>query len=202
MGGFVKKTLVETIAIINRSTRRRGDVLLIIRSTKNLLKDMKIDKSITKIDIADPFFSWHANLVFVNKRKHIVLINDLSRLSLTIAGIRSTQYKNLNNIFKEQLKNYLVSENINNSTINEYLDECNEAVYTTTNNRSILGTLNDIVLIMQEAGKEFDNYYDLNRWNNDRIYKSIDLNNQRQYLRPIELYNKELENRYTRLFGS
>lgn len=89
---------------------------------------MKIDKTITTIDIADPFFSWHANLVFVNKRKHIVLINDLSRLSLTLAGIRSTQYKNLENIFKEQLKNYLISENINNSTINEYLNECNEAV--------------------------------------------------------------------------
>ncbi|WP_339220948.1 hypothetical protein [Paenibacillus sp. FSL W7-1332] len=195
------KTLVETIAI-NRLNQKRGDILLIIRSTKNLLKDMKIDKSITKIDIADPFFSWHANLVFVNKRKHIVLINDLSRLSLTIAGIRSTQYKNLKNIFKEQLENYLISERINKSTIHEYLNECNEAVYTTTNNRSILGTLNDIVLIMQDVGTEFDNYYDLNRWNNDRLYKSIDLNNQREYLRPIELFNNELENRYTRLFDS
>lgn len=58
--------------------------MLAIRSTKNLLRDMKIDKTITTIDIADPFFSWHANLVFVNKRKHIVLINDLSRLSLTL----------------------------------------------------------------------------------------------------------------------
>lgn len=176
--------------------------MLVIRSTKNLLRDMKIDKTITAIDIADPFFSWHANLVFVNKRKHIVLINDLSRLSLTLAGIRSTQYKNLENIFKEQLKNYLISENINNSTINEYLNECNEAVYTTTNNRSVLGTLNDIVLIMQEVRKEFDNYYDLNRWNNDRVYKSIDLNNQREYLRPIDLFNKELEKRYIGLFDS
>lgn len=46
------------------------------------------------------------------------------------------------------------------------------------------------------------NYYDLNRWNNDRVYKSIDLNNQREYLRPIDLFNKELEKRYIRLFDS
>ncbi|MFE0558906.1 DUF6933 domain-containing protein [Paenibacillus sp. NPDC058910] len=77
-----------------------------------------------------------------------------------------------------------------------------EAVYTTTNNRSVLRTLNDIVLIMQEVRKEFDNYYDLNRWNNDRVYKSIDLNNQREYLRPIDLFNKELEKRYIGLFDS
>ena len=159
---------------------------------------MKIDKSITPIAIADQLFSWHANLVFVNKRKHVVLINDLTRLSLTIPGIRSTQYKNLQNIFKEQLKNYLIFENIDNLTINEYLNECIEAVYTTTNNRSILGTLNDIVLIMQDVGKEFDDYNDLNRWNNERLYKTIDLNNQTKYLRPIELFNKELDKRYTK----
>ncbi|WP_160036939.1 DUF6933 domain-containing protein [Paenibacillus sp. An7] len=170
--------------------------MLVIRSTKKLLKDMKIDKIITPIAISDPFFSWHANLVLVNRRKHVVFVNDLTRLSLTIPGIRSTQYKNLENIFKEHLKSYLLFENIDDSKINEYLNGCHEAIYTTTNNRSILGTLNDIVFIMKDIGREFDDCNDLNRWNNYRIFKTIDSNNTQRYLKPIELFNKELDEQY------
>lgn len=153
---------------------------------------MKIERTITKIDISDSFFSWHANLVLVNRRKHIIFVNDLSRLSLTIAGIRSTQYKNLNDIFLNELKNYLTSENLDKEIMNEYLNECEDMVITTTNNRSVISTMNDIVLIMQEVSIEFKNYIELNQWNNDSFYKPIN------YAKPMEVFNQEIYNRYSR----
>lgn len=182
---------------MNRSNKNRGDYVLVIRATKNLLKDMKIEKPTTNIDIADSLFSWHANLVLLDRRKHVVFMNDLSRLSLTLTGIRSTHYKNLKDIFTKQLNEYLLNGNFNKSRINEYLNECNEAIFTTTNNRSVISTLNDVVLIMQQVDIEFENYIELNRWNNDRLIKSVDPNKPREYLRPIEIFMKELENHYT-----
>lgn len=167
--------------------------MFVIRATNNLLKDMKIEKTITKLDNSDAFFSWHANLVLISRRKHIIFMNDLTRLSLTIAGIRSTQYKYLKDIFLKELRDYLMSENLNIVLINEYLNECNNMLITTTNNRSVIGTMNDVVLIMQEVSKEFKNYNELNKWNNEIIYKPIN------YAQPIEVFKQEIENRYSRI---
>lgn len=166
--------------------------VLVIRGTKKLLQDLKIERTITKIDSSDSFFSWHANVVVVNRRKHLIFMNDLSRLSLTIVGVRSTQYKNLKNIFLKELTDYLISENLDEARINQYINDCADIIFTTTNNRSVISTMNDVVLIMQNISFDFANYIELNKWNNDSFYKPIN------YSKPIEVFKQEIENRYSR----
>ncbi|SDE95894.1 hypothetical protein SAMN04488689_103130 [Paenibacillus sp. cl6col] len=166
--------------------------MLVIRGTKKLLQDLKMERTITKIDSSDSFFSWHANVVVVNRRKYLIFMNDLSRLSLTIVGVRSTQYKNLKNIFLKELTDYLISENLDEARINQYINDCADIIFTTTNNRSVISTMNDVVLIMQNISFDFANYIELNKWNNDSFYKPIN------YSRPIEVFKQEIENRYSR----
>ncbi|OBY77694.1 hypothetical protein BBG47_20295 [Paenibacillus sp. KS1] len=119
-------------------------------------------------------------------------MNDLSRLSLTIVGVRSTQYKNLKNIFLKELTDYLISENLDEARINQYMNDCADIIFTTTNNRSVISTMNDVVLIMQNISFDFANYIELNKWNNDSFYKPIN------YSKPIEVFKQEIENRYSR----
>ncbi|MFH5184088.1 DUF6933 domain-containing protein [Paenibacillus sp. TAB 01] len=165
--------------------------MLVIRGTKKLLIDMKMEKAVGKIDISDSFFSWHANLVMVNRRKHVIFMNDLSRLSITMSGIRSTQYKNLKDLFLKDLNDFLISEDTDKAMIHEYINNCENVVVTTTNNRSVISTMNDVVLIMQEARTEFENLLELNKWNNTIIYKPIN------YARPLEFFKAELKSRYS-----
>ncbi|WP_165972063.1 DUF6933 domain-containing protein [Paenibacillus piri] len=158
--------------------------MIVIRATKNLLKELKINP--TGIDISDPFFSWHTNIFMLNRRKCIVFMNDLSRLSLMVTGIRSTQYKNLNDIFFKELRHYLLSEGIDERLIESYLNNGKEMIITSTNNRSVISTMNEIVLVSKEIHKEFANMNDRNKWNNTFIYKPID------YAQPIDVFRKQL----------
>ncbi|WP_425436377.1 DUF6933 domain-containing protein [Paenibacillus rigui] len=59
--------------------------MLVIRVTKNLLKELKLQS--TKVDTSDSFYSWHANFFLLHRRKCIVSMNDLSRLSVALYGI-------------------------------------------------------------------------------------------------------------------
>ncbi|WP_442950108.1 DUF6933 domain-containing protein [Paenibacillus sp. HW567] len=36
-----------------------------------------------------PLLSWHANIIQLNRRKHVLFVNDLSRLCLIIDGVKS-----------------------------------------------------------------------------------------------------------------
>lgn len=48
-----------------------------IQCTKKLLDFIK--PKITEVNIDDDLFAWHANYVIINRRKFLVLMNDLTR---------------------------------------------------------------------------------------------------------------------------
>lgn len=163
--------------------------MLIIKATKTMMRDLRI--SPVDIDISNLFYSWHANYFTLDRKKHYVFMNDLTRLSLTITGIRSNQLNKLQDIFLSSLKDYLITEGISTKLIENYVSNCNEVIYTKTDSRSVLSTLSEIMLIMksfeEEKDKDFADLNERNRWNNTIIYKPIDYN------RPIDVFKKELE---------
>ncbi len=162
--------------------------MFVIRSTQKLLKELKSEA--TKVDISVPLNSWHANIFLLNRRKNIVFMNDKSRLSVTIFGIKKAQYKDLQNIFVQELKQYLVSEGIDERIVESYTHEGEQMVISTTNNRSVIGTLNEIIYVMKEIDKDFSDNIDQNQWNNRFIYKAID------YKYPIEVFKEEIEKQF------
>jgi hypothetical protein len=160
--------------------------VFIIRATKKLLKE--INANPTQINIYNPILSWHANIFVKNRRKCVIFINDLTLLNITMVGIRSSQLKHLDKLFLEELKNYLISEDIEPKLINAFIDEGQEMIVTTTNNRSVISSMNDIVLIMDDISSVNLNTIELNKWNNRTIYKPI------KYKQPIEAFKEELNN--------
>lgn len=155
--------------------------MLTLRLTKDLLKDMKTTPA---EDInAAPFLSWHVNIYNLNKRKHIVFVNDLTRLAIIIDGIRRGQIERLKDKFSLTLREYLLREGVDESLINRYLANGAEVVISKTNNRSVLGTMKEVTWFIED---DFNDNIERLKWLNRMIHKPID------YMEPISYFKESL----------
>lgn len=161
--------------------------MMVLRFTQSLLKDMKVTSIENHEDIPQ-FYSWHVNIFKLNNRKHIIFINDLSRLCVIIDGVRSTQINILKEKFLSTLSAYLLSENVSQSVINAYLAEGSETVISKTNNRSVLGTMKEITMYTTITHLEFNDNIERMKWLNNLIYKPINYNE------PKKVFKEALEN--------
>ena len=65
-----------------------------IRCTKKLLDTLKVVPE--EMTEEDALFSWHANLLMINRRKVVVLMNDFSRYTVVLYGLKAKEFKNFN----------------------------------------------------------------------------------------------------------
>ncbi|GIO39493.1 hypothetical protein J41TS12_43540 [Paenibacillus antibioticophila] len=160
--------------------------MLALRFTQKLLTDMKV----TPIELGEvnSLFSWHVNILQLRK-KHIIFVNDMSRLCLVIDGIRSSQPVILQEKFMTELKEYLQLEGLEKGQIEQYFLEAGEVGIGKTNDRSVLGTLTEMSLYCD--GAEFGHTSDLSAWLNKLIYKPI------EYQKPIKVFKETLNRRYS-----
>ncbi|WCF10613.1 hypothetical protein NDS46_12540 [Paenibacillus thiaminolyticus] len=150
--------------------------MLALRFTQKLLKDMNVAP--VELGETDPLFSWHVNILQL-RRKHIIFVNDSSRLCLIVNGIRSSQVVKLQEKFISELKEYLLLEGVKRSLINQYLFEAGEVSIGKTNAKSVLGTMNEMPFYCKSA--EFDHTFDLCAWLNSLMYKPIIMKNLLKY---------------------
>ncbi|MGV2883988.1 DUF6933 domain-containing protein [Paenibacillus taichungensis] len=166
--------------------------MIIFKATKDTLKDLNV-KPVTIDQPVDAFFSWHVNFFKLYGKKHYVFMNDFSRLSLTVTGIRTNQANKLKEVFLNHLQAYFSVEQIPDALANSYLRECNEGGITKTDSRSVISTMNEMMLILNTVQSENDDLRDEDKrhqWINRSIYKPID------YKYPIDVFVKALENSF------
>lgn len=155
--------------------------MITLRLTKDLLKDMKTTPG-EEINVT-PFLSWHVNIYNLNQRKHIVFVNDLTRLAIIIDGIRKGQLERLKDKFKLTLWEYLLQEGVNETMINRYLTNGAEVAILKTNNRSVLGTMKEVTWFIED---DFHDNIERLKWLNRMIHKPID------YKKPISYFKESL----------
>lgn len=135
-----------------------------IRCTKKLLDTLKVvPEVITEvITEEDPLFSWHANLLMINRRKVVVLMNDFSRYTVILYGLKAKEFNNFNDIAVQGIREVLQADGITDEVIEQYLQRVGEVVYTKTKDRSSTAHLN----------KACDNvYFHMNSVNTNAIYQ-------------------------------
>jgi phosphoribosyl-ATP pyrophosphohydrolase len=123
----------------------------LIRCTGKLQKEMGIKKSELRED--EPVFSylgsWHANLIYINGKK-CVLFNFI------VTNVSKAEIKELSRMFIENLHCILADEGLEDATIKKIRNEYEDVYYAKTNNKSVLGSMNDLAfhykLHLQEAG--------------------------------------------------
>lgn len=117
--------------------------MAIIRCTKKLLTELKTKPSKETVS-SNEVGSWHANLLRFDRRKCILFTNDATLYSFLVPGLRKTQFENFREIFGQNLFKNLLWENFTQNQVEIVLGEHREIIIAKTNNRSVLGSMNDL----------------------------------------------------------
>ena len=100
------------------------------------------------IDLIDSKYGdWNGNLFFINKRKYIVLTNNLTNYSIFLPNILKKDMKEFNNLVERRIMEQLIHDKIINHNYNEFISEFigQLTFHKTNNDRRITGVMNDII---------------------------------------------------------
>jgi hypothetical protein len=93
---------------------------MIINCTKKLQDEIGIKPILVPVE--NLLFSWHANILRVNRRKTIVLVNDASRYTVILYGLKAKDLKNINALIISSIKETLLIDGVSIKMINEYIE--------------------------------------------------------------------------------
>ena len=114
-----------------------------LRCTKKLLSELKRKPSVATQDTGN-FGNWHANLLRIDRRKCILFTHDQTLYTFLVPGLTKPHFQNIDEVFRQNLFNSLMSENLPQNHIEIFLDNIRDIEITKTNNRSVLGSMNDL----------------------------------------------------------
>ena len=88
--------------------------------------------------------SWHANLLRFDRRKCVLFTHDATLYSVFVPGLKKPEFEQLDEVFGQRLFKALVWDEFPQTLIERMLDACRAIRFTRSNNRSVLGSMNDI----------------------------------------------------------
>lgn len=120
--------------------------MLIIRCTAKLRKEMGVkDTNLYYGEIAWGILgSWYANLIYINRRKCILFVNDMTLFNFIVPDVSRKEIRDLQNLFFRFLHPVLAEEGFSQSQREALTSEYAEVVYGPTCSRSVLGSMNDL----------------------------------------------------------
>jgi hypothetical protein len=115
---------------------------MILRCTGKLLKELR--RQPEEIESSSEAASWHANLLIIERRKCVLFIHDPSYFSVFVAGLKRPDFDHIEQVFGEALFHSLRLAEFSQGQIESLLDSAQEMHVAKTNNRSLLGSMNDL----------------------------------------------------------
>ncbi len=112
---------------------------MLIQCTKKLLDELNLEPSVSE---EKPLFSWHANLLTINRRKTIVLLNDKNRYIIVLHGLKANDKKNIESTILAAMKEILLDDGIKSEVVEKYLQEASDIVFAKTKDKSTVAKLN------------------------------------------------------------
>lgn len=121
---------------------------MIIECTKKLADVLKMKLCDSAYIKKDPLYEWHADIFVYDRRKGVILMNNKTRYSIVIYGLKAEHFKRFTSIVLLAIEKTFLAEGFAKEVVARYLYHCGEANYTKTHDRSILGQINDIKILM------------------------------------------------------
>ncbi|MCL5291463.1 MAG: hypothetical protein M1548_02905 [Actinobacteria bacterium] len=139
--------------------------MVALRCTKKLLSRIGLPSTVTEPSTT-VLGDWFANLIYVGRQRFILLVSERSRLPVLLPG---RDVKNLANNLPEALSRVLLGLGISPFIVKGEVGEMHEAVIAKTNNRSVLGTLNDFAIMLDYrlGGEPYADLVDVALWLSD-----------------------------------
>lgn len=126
-----------------------------IGCTKKLLDELKLKPGDSAEE--NPLFSWHANLLLIHRRKAVLLVNDKTRYSSLLFGLKASNFRSLGKLITAAIRETLLAEGILPEVVELYMKEAGEITFTNTTSKSVLAHMNQLARITQlEDPQEYD----------------------------------------------
>lgn len=93
---------------------------------------------------------WVVNMFFIERRKALIFVNTTTLFSFTMIGFNKSSTNNIYEIFLKGLSQILSFEGIENSKIDSLLSSFKGFRYTKTDNKKVLGNLNNIIFMFKQ----------------------------------------------------
>lgn len=117
--------------------------MAIIRCTAKLLKELGGIPT-NEVDQPASLSDWHANLLWLDRKKYVLFTNDQTLYSLLVHWTKKPRSAGFLERFRFGLFKSLMSEGFAEEQIECYLSQHVQITITKTNNRSVLGSMNDL----------------------------------------------------------
>ncbi len=119
----------------------------IIQCTEKLRKEMGLKNSeLVAVQVGEPVLSaWHANLVFIDRRKCVVFVNDKTRFNFIVTDVNRAYIRDLKKMFFDNIYPVLAQEGFTERQREKIFCETEGIYYTKTSSKSVLGTMNELV---------------------------------------------------------
>lgn len=126
--------------------------MFVIGATKKLQNELtKPIENVEDHNEVPEIYQWHANIVTLNRRKCLILMNNATGLNLTLFGLRKQQFEHLDSVIKGSLKQLFQLLDIEKEIADKMLDKADEIVYTKTKSRKVLGMMKEIKFFAEDS---------------------------------------------------
>ncbi len=117
--------------------------MAIIRCTTKLLNELGAKPTNTP-DQPPSLCDWHANLLWLDRKKYVLFTNDQTLYSLLVHWMKTPRSADFLERFRSGLLKSLMSEGLAEAQVEYVLSEHAQVTITKTNSRSVLGSMNDL----------------------------------------------------------
>jgi hypothetical protein len=122
--------------------------MVVLRCTQKLLARLKRPEAAADVPSTTRLGDWYGNILKIGRRQHLLFISERSRLPVVIP-IREA--KHLETAFPEAVCDVLAAVGVGAADIAAERAKMSEIALGRTNNRSLLGTLNDFAFMAQHG---------------------------------------------------
>ena len=98
---------------------------------------------------ANPFFSWHANYFNVNRKKMVLVTNDLTYVSFILVDVNAQTKKQLADLIPEGIRTIFAALGIEKDQIEQYLAMAGALEVNAGFNRVVTGVMNNMLEWLQ-----------------------------------------------------
>ena len=127
-----------------------------IHGTKKLLDTIPFLAVLDSVEYVNPIFSWHANLVMVNRRKTLILMNDHNRYVVVLYALTVKELKELDELIIDGIRQALKAERVPIKIINSYIAKAGKITFHKNKKRSLVSNLKLACESVWSIDKEVD----------------------------------------------
>lgn len=176
---------------IRNAVGNRGSGIMLIQCTKKLLDELKIKPDSVKYE--KPLFCWHANLIMINRRKTVVLMNDSNLYRIVLHGLKAKDFKSLDLLIVKAICNTLMDECITADIVGQFINGSPTVIYAKTKDKATVARLNKACDDVHFFGRQIETSTIIQSHVSRLASNSLAGIGANEYIRPNEALYKDLE---------